>query len=261
MFEKFTKILKGAALIISVMSANSSELEVLNSYKQTAKVMATSFIDSFETGKPNRSFVAMMHYEGLRTGLAHICTIGILQEAARNFFTALSQIFSGETVEVSDHSLDLILQSAIAGYRDADDIIKAVSDGKSISAITMEDYSDLKKKIKMRLQNLIEMRETKLDSTTISDIQKVVSSKNMRKVATRQASNNASIHVLTEYVTQLCDSETPNSKIFGKLKFKICRLLEDEAPNKKWILSLISELNSKEKTKAFYEELVTLIQQ
>lgn len=100
---------------------------------------------------------------------------------------------------------------------------------------------------------------TKLDSDTIAEIQSVVSPENMHKTAIRHASNSASIHVLTGYVSELCGSQIPNSHTFKKLKLKIQSLLRDESPNKDWIISLISELNSVSQTKAMYAELVKII--
>jgi len=100
---------------------------------------------------------------------------------------------------------------------------------------------------------------TKLDASTIAEIQTVVSPENMRRIASRNASNSASIHVLTRYVSELCGSQIPNLNTFRKLKLKIQSLLQDESPNKDWIISLISELDSVSQTKAMYEELFKII--
>lgn len=100
---------------------------------------------------------------------------------------------------------------------------------------------------------------TKLDSNTIAEIQSVISPENMHKIAIRHASNSASIHVLTGYVSELCGSQIPNLNTFRKLKLKIQSLLQDESPNKDWIISLISELDSVSQTKAMYEELFKII--
>ena len=102
---------------------------------------------------------------------------------------------------------------------------------------------------------------TKLDSNTTAGIQSVISPENMHKIATRHASNNASIHVLTKYVSELCNSLTPDLNTFKKLKSKIQNLLQDESPNKDWIITLISELNSVSQTKEMYSELSKIIEE
>lgn len=102
---------------------------------------------------------------------------------------------------------------------------------------------------------------TKLDSNATAEIQSVISPENMHKIATRHASNSASIHVLTRYVSELCNSKIPNLNTFKKLKSKIQNLLQDESPNKDWIISLISELNSVSQTKAMYAELSKIIEE
>lgn len=99
---------------------------------------------------------------------------------------------------------------------------------------------------------------TKLDSDTIAEIQSVVSPENMHKIAIRYASNPANVLLITDYIESLLTS--PSDKVFRKLKSIVENLLQDESPNKSWILSLISDLNSQEQTRHLYGQLVTLIQ-
>ncbi len=104
-------------------------------------------------------------------------------------------------------------------------------------------------------------KNPKLDSDVNAEMQSVVSPENMQKIASRNASNSAPIHVLNGYVSELCASQIPNSNTFRKLKLKIQSLLQDESPNKDWIISLISELDSVSQTKAMYEELFKIIEE
>lgn len=167
MFTKnLNKLLSVCVIASGITNASSSELISPTPY---AKTMAASIVDSFTQGKASRAFVtAMKSKDILRTGLGHICKKPNLQSAEQEFFAALNQVFSGEVPNVTDNAVDLILESAQSGYADANEIVKAVSGGKTISDIDKSSYPTLKMTIKQRLQGFID-KSSSDDEDSVSD--------------------------------------------------------------------------------------------
>ncbi|ELP87086.1 hypothetical protein EIN_495410 [Entamoeba invadens IP1] len=101
------------------------------------------------------------------------------------------------------------------------------------------------------------MEEDRDCSATWDEINRVICPENMERIAARNASNSATILVIVNYVETLITSNSP--KTYLKLKRLIEALLQDDSPNKEWILSLVSQLNNCDTTKAMYTELYEII--
>jgi len=166
-------LLIGTTALFGVTNILSSELISPTPY---AKTIAASVVDSFEVGKATRAFItAMKSRNTLRTGLTHICKEPVLLTAEQEFFTALNEVFSGRTPNVTDNAIDLILKSAQNGYADANDIVKVVSGGKTILEIDKSFYPTLKETIKMRLQSFIDESSSDDEDSASDEIQQLKS--------------------------------------------------------------------------------------
>ncbi len=229
MFGKLNKVLMGAVLLGGIMSGNCSETAPLSPYQQTAKTMAASLVDSFEFGKPTRAFTTTLRSKiALITGLQHLCKTEE-QSAEQKFYNALNQIFSKDTLEITDSALNLILQSALAGYKDADDIVKTVSGGRSILKIKNQDYTVLKEGIKMRLQGFIEESSSDDEPQTVGKIMKEA------EVSSTLDSTICSTCESVKSVVKSSDiafkSETLDTQEKKRLAISLLRQLRTQAPS------------------------------
>ena len=163
--KNLNKLLSVCVIASGITNVSSTELISPTPY---AKTMASSIVDSFEQGKASRAFMtAMKSQDVLRTGLEYICKKADLQIAEQEFFLALNQVFSGNTPNVTDDAVDLILDSAQRGYADANEIVKVVSGGRTIAEIEKSFYHKLKTTIKQRLQSFID--ESSSDDEDLED--------------------------------------------------------------------------------------------
>ncbi len=171
--KNLNKLLLVCTIVPGIINASSTELVSPTPY---AKTMAASIVDSFEQGKATRAFMAAMKSQDiLRTGLVYICKKPDLQQAEQEFFSALNQVFSGEVPNVTDRAVDLILESAQRGYVDANDIVKVVSGGKTITEIENSSYPTLKMTIKQRLQSFIAESSSDDEDSDSDEIQQLKS--------------------------------------------------------------------------------------
>lgn len=172
----FSRNLDVMLLIGSILASPVNTLSTeLISPTPYAKTMAASIVDSFEQGKPTRAFISTLKFKDmLRMGLGHICDSDNLQVAEQEFFSALKQVFSGETPNVTNEAVDLILKSAKNGCSDANEIVIA-SSGKAISEIAENFFPTLREAIRVRLQDFIDKSSSDDEDFDSAEIQQLKS--------------------------------------------------------------------------------------